>query len=338
MKINHPTKTVLAVLLTLSVALVTDTIPLLAQPQQLVKLERQGYPMAFQNGRRLITVKKRPERVLVSGLGPAELMIELGLANLLVGRYQKYQELLPHPKYSEALAAIPILDSELLKFIADASQGPDFVYGLLAPNAPELDLKYLVCYQSLAADKDDYFQEIRNLAEIFLIQPEAESFLQIQEQKLRALARTLSDRMPIRVLVVREINNGSLTTLGGQEFGSATLKLGGALNVFADLAWPAKTTTIEAAARQPEFILILNDGQESPYNKLSRLRNDPNLSGLEALKEKRFLFLDETYLRPGPRLAEAAELLAQAFYPGALGPPSPGQALSPLSTRPFLPN
>lgn len=290
----------------------------LVKAEGLVALERQGYPMAFQNGHRLVTIRHRPEKVLVFGLGPAELLIELGLSQLLVGRSDLDKSLAPHPKYAKAWASIPDWSADELPAEEAKNDGPDFVYGRLDPKAPEMSRGFLTVYASTAGDMREFIREVEDLAAIFNIRPQAGAFLADLEARLTALGRRIAAREPVRVMVVKGLEDGRLATVGGSDFASEVLKLGGALNVFNDMGRSPEPTSAEAAKRAPGFIVIVNDGSHSSTDTLDRLRGDPILSTLEAVANDRILTIDETWLSPGPRLAEAAELLARTLHPQAM--------------------
>jgi iron complex transport system substrate-binding protein len=286
--------------------------------QNLVALEREGYPVAFQNGHRVVTVHQRPEKVVVFGLGPAELLIELGLAELVVGRSSLDDRFEPLPRYAEALASIPEWKPGSMEAKEAADGGPDFAYGRLDPQAPEMELGFLTVYTSLAGNKSEYYKEVEDLAAIFRVEDRAGAFLAAQEERLAGLSRKVSAREPVRVMVVKELNDDRLVTVGGPDFANDILKLGGALNIFADLGRSPEATREEAAKRHPGFIVVVNDGNGSTAETLSRLRSDPVLSTLEAVTADRVMTIDETWLSPGPRLAEAAELLAKELHPAVM--------------------
>ena len=123
--------------------------------------------MAFQNGPRLVTIKKRPSKIVVFGLAPAETLAELGLSGLVVGRSDEDSAAEPLPEYAEALAAIPVWSPERLPVEEAADDGPDLAYGRLGPDSPEEGLGYLPAYASLAVTKSGFYLEIHDLAAIF---------------------------------------------------------------------------------------------------------------------------------------------------------------------------
>ena len=290
--------------------------PLMAQ--NLVSLKREGYPVAFQNGPRLVTVRQRPEKVLVFGLGPGELLIALGLSELLVGRSTLDESLSPLPRYAAAWASIPAWNSDKLASEEAATRGPDFAYGHFDSASPELSLEFLTVYASLAGNKRDYYREVEELAAIFDVQDRASVFLASLDERLASLGRKIAAREPVRVMIVWELKESSVVTSGGSDFASEVLKLGGALNVFNNLGHSPEASKEDVLKTRPDFIVVVNDGRAPTTETISKLREDPVLSSLEAVADDKIVAMDETLLIPGPRLAEAAELVSRTVHPQAM--------------------
>jgi iron complex transport system substrate-binding protein len=303
--------------MTVLAALLLTLLPLFAATgllaQDRVALERDGFPMAFQNGPRVVTFDRRPSRILALGLGASELLVELGLGDLIVGRTLEWPGAEPLPRYAQALSRIPEVDQGGLLLAETQDGGPDFVFGAFGPSTPEP--AFLKTYRTLAGDKDQFFGEVRDLARLFKVEAQATAFLDEQERRLAALSSRLAQADRVGVLVIWDFNGGSLATAGGPDFATDLLRLAGARNVFADLGQAPRPGAGEAAARDPSYVLLVDDGRDPLSAKLGALRGDPVLSGLGALEQDRLLVLDGVYLLPGPRLAETAELLARLFHP-----------------------
>jgi iron complex transport system substrate-binding protein len=299
-------------------ALLLAMLPLLAASALLaqgkVALERDGYPMAFQNGPRIVTFERQPSRILALGLGASELLAELGLADLIVGRTLEWPGLRPLPRYAKALSGIPEVALGSLLSAETQNDGPDFVFGSFGPLTPEP--AFLKTYRLQAGNKDQLFGEVKDLARLFKVEPKAMAFLGDQEKRLAALSSKLARADRVKVLVVWDFQDGSLASAGGPDFATDILRLAGARNVFDDLGQSPSPDAGEAAARAPNFVLLVDDGRLPLPAKLEALRADPALSGLDAISQDRLLVLDGAYLLPGPRLAESAELLAKRFHPG----------------------
>lgn len=79
----------------------------------------------------------------------------------------------------------------------------------------------------------------------------------------------------------------------------------------------------ELAAADPDLILVLPCGFGIPRSKaeMPALTSRPGWPGLRAVREGRVYILDgnQYFNRPGPRLLESLEILAEIFHPRAFG-------------------
>ena len=70
---------------------------------------------------------------------------------------------------------------------------------------------------------------------------------------------------------------------------------------------------------QPEVIILMPCGFEIPRSRqeMKALTNHPSWSGLQAVREQRVYVTDgnQYFNRPGPRLVESAEILAEILHP-----------------------
>lgn len=96
--------------------------------------------------------------------------------------------------------------------------------------------------------------------------------------------------------------------VGAGSFQSEILGLAGGSNLFADLAAPSATVSIEAiAARDPDLILVTD-------SIATAIALRPEWRVVTAVRERRFVHLPTTaFSRPGPRAPEVVRLLRTAL-------------------------
>jgi iron complex transport system substrate-binding protein len=115
-----------------------------------------------------------------------------------------------------------------------------------------------------------------------------------------------------RVLLV--VGHRPLVVAGGGTLQDELLTIAGGANVAADAgtAWPAFSVEM-VAARAPEVILDAAMGSEAGGRLLFR-----DLAGVPAVERGDVVALEpDVVFRAGPRIAEAAAVLAAAIHPGA---------------------
>lgn len=110
----------------------------------------------------------------------------------------------------------------------------------------------------------------------------------------------------------------SLSTAGASTFLSELIEIAGGRNIFGDitLSYP-KISKESLIKRQPEIIIEPRFNDKLTEQFRSRLLADwLELSLLPAVKNSRVYFpTDDSLLIPGPRVAQAAQLLAELIHP-----------------------
>jgi iron complex transport system substrate-binding protein len=118
-----------------------------------------------------------------------------------------------------------------------------------------------------------------------------------------------------RVTVFYKAYDEPLITAGPSTFIGHMIELAGGINIFADRPehYP-QISAEEVLRRNPAVILgpVNQGGNLSRTQTLSR----PGWQHLAAVKNHRIHFLDDDLIsRPGPRLANALEVMARTLYP-----------------------
>ena len=112
-----------------------------------------------------------------------------------------------------------------------------------------------------------------------------------------------------------EVWHEPLMTAGPNTFIGQIITAAGAKNIFADLKenWPV--VSFEAVlTRNPDF--IASTFSHGPEMDNTKLKQRTGWSSMTAVVQNRvLLFDDDIFSRPGPRFADAIELLAKALYP-----------------------
>ncbi|MEU2258411.1 hypothetical protein ABZ540_35180 [Nocardia xishanensis] len=81
-------------------------------------------------------------------------------------------------------------------------------------------------------------------------------------------------------------------------------------NVFGDVAkrnFDANTETL--IQRNPEVIILLTQGTQTPESARNALRERPELAGLRAIRDNRIIAIPFGYTGPGPVAVEGLEVL-----------------------------
>src|SRR5437870_1312019 len=130
--------------------------------------------------------------------------------------------------------------------------------------------------------------------------------------RLGEVRARVADLPPRRVLVI--VGHRPLVAVGRGTLQDELLTMAGGVNVAGDAGqvWPTLTLEL-VVARAPEVIVDASMGSEAGARELFA-----GLTTVPAVQNGRVVMLaDETFLRAGPRVPEAAAALARAIHPEA---------------------
>lgn len=238
----------------------------------------------------------------VVSLSPSlsEMVVELGAADLLVGRLDA-GEPLPELANVPSVGRYGQLDMERL-----LSLQPDLL--LLWPASVGIAQREQLARLNIPT----YTAEPNNLAQL-ADQVEALAVALNRPERGRELATQLRQRLaqlrvqyqrdkPLRVFY--QVWDQPLYTLGGGQIISDALAVCGASNVFADLTLPAPQVSLEAVLqRNPEVIIAGNQAQLDAWKAWPQI---------DAVKHGRLLLLTDKGLeRPSGQMLEATAKLCE---------------------------
>lgn len=142
------------------------------------------------------------------------------------------------------------------------------------------------------------------------------------ERELDAIRKRVASQPRYRTLLIFGREPGSLRGVyasGGVGFLHDLLQIAGGDDVFADVKREnVQVGTEQILARAPEAIIELHDSM-TPERLAAERRVWSELPGLPAVKSNRvYLLANELLTIPGPRVVEAARMMADALHPPVL--------------------
>lgn len=300
---------------------------LLAVTSTAAQAQQTTYPLSITNGDHTLVFDHAPERAVSLNAHTTEIMLTLGLAPKMVGTAYQGNPIM------ESLKA----DFDTIPVLSDGSNYPslevlvgseaDFVYGRLSAfrdtsvatveTLRDYGINAYVVKGTLikGATMEDVYEDISNLGLIFDIQGQANALnekIRTDIADIHAKVSTVS--APIKVLVYDSGEDAIFTA--GNSLQTELIKLAGGKNVFDDLedTW-ATVSWEEAVARNPDVIVINDYGQTPLETKIARLKENPALASMPAIKDDHFVVLPLDSAFVGVRNPEAVRILAEGFYP-----------------------
>ncbi len=129
------------------------------------------------------------------------------------------------------------------------------------------------------------------------------------ERKRRAIDTALARAPTVTVFV----DTGLMTTVPDQSLIGDVLSEARARNVAGDDAAAGPVNPADLARLDPDIYVVTADTMTT----LADLRKDPATRKLRAVREGRFVVLDENLLVPGPRIGDGLDQVARLLHPDA---------------------
>jgi iron complex transport system substrate-binding protein len=263
---------------------------------------------------------QRPQRIVSLIPAVTEILFAIGAGPQVVA-VSSFDDYPPEAKKLPRVGAL--LDPDLERIL---SLRPDFVvlYGSQQDLAQQLARSHIGVYTYRHAGLADVTQTIREIGTRAGHEAEAQALASGIDASLDRIRQRVAGRPRPRTLLVFAHEIGALRGIyasGGVGFLADMLDVAGGTNVFADVQRESVQATTELIlARRPDVILeVRGDANEAgPLETEAAVWKA--LPSVPAVRNGRIHFIvDERIVRPGPRVAEGAELLARALHPEAFG-------------------
>lgn len=259
-----------------------------------------------------------PSRIISFIPAVTEMLFAIGAGEqvVAVGSFDRYP-----PQVAKLPRVGALLDPDVERIL---SLRPDLVvvYGTQVDLRRQLERSKVPIFLYSHAGLADVTETMKELGARVGRTEESNRAAAAVETALAAVRARVAGRTRPRVLLVFSRDPGTLRGIyasGGVGFLHDLLELAGGTNVMADVPKQAVQATTELIlARRPEAIIEVR-GVPADAAAVSALKADWNaLPGIPAVRTKRVYAIgDERTVVPGPRVAEAARLLAETLHPEA---------------------
>jgi len=167
---------------------------------------------------------------------------------------------------------------------------------------------------------DGIHRGILRLGELLGETERAESLWQQIAQELDTVRGKIAQQAPVPTFFAFYRSPGSLagmTTAGAGTYIDELITLAGGRNIFADVTEPYPQVSKETLLRrQPEVIIEPRATEDLTAARRAAYRADWQILTVPAVRQQRIAFPDQDLLlRPGPRVGQAARVLAEILHP-----------------------
>ncbi|MEV0033424.1 ABC transporter substrate-binding protein [Nocardia sp. NPDC050793] len=282
-----------------------------------------GFPLTISSCGRDVTFTAPPRRVVTIGSVAAPLIAAAGAADRIVTRTF---ETAPFPgQYAESLKDIEIVapTGELAREEI-INRSPDLVVSFEGAAATPEDLAKVnipllvtrgYC-RDAAGTFDDVFADIELYGTLFGTGATATASAAELRGRVAAVAARHpagATAKPAAALIISR-DGAKVSAYGSTSTVATQMRMLGLDNIFGDVAkrnFDANTETL--IQRDPEVIILLTQGTQTPESATAALKARPEFAGLRAVRDNRIIAVPFGYTGPGPVAVEGLEVLDRAL-------------------------
>ncbi|WP_162240366.1 ABC transporter substrate-binding protein [Nocardia arizonensis] len=270
---------------------------------------------------REVTFDAPPQRAVTVGSIAAPMIAAAGAADRIVARTfetssfpGQYADRLAHAEFVTPKAELA--REEIINRAPDvvvSFEGAAVTADDLAPMGIPLLVTRGYC-QNAAGSFDDIFADIELYGRLFGTKQAADA----EATALRARVAAVADKpkngsasRPAAALILSR-DGSTLNAYGATSTVNTQMGTLGLTNIFGDVAkrqFGANTETL--IQRDPEVVILLTQGDQTPESATAALRARPELASVEAIRDNRIIAVPFGYTGPGPVAVEGLEVLAR---------------------------
>jgi iron complex transport system substrate-binding protein len=256
-----------------------------------------------------VRIGQPPARIVSLNPVTTEMLFAFGAGSRLIGRSQ-------FDLWPAAARLVPDLGNGLqpnVEVVLGAH--PDLVILYASQDNRPAAARFRAAGVSTLSLRTDHIADFRRTVQLLgaILRDSARAKV-VSDSVFRTLGRvrTATTNLP-RPTVFWHIWDAPLITIGSGSFMTELVDIAGGRNVYADIAGPSATVSLEDVARRdPDFILAGPQGAQ-------RIEEDRRWRIVRAVRERKVVIVDTVLVgRPGVRLGEAAASLANLLHPGTL--------------------
>lgn len=275
------------------------------------------------------SVQTPPTHAVSMSQATTEMMLQLGLADKMAGTAFKEEEI--YPPLQAEYDKVKILAEKWPSYEVFMSAKPDFATGwpdsfskraIPADKmiAQKVNIWVPESMLSTKADLETNFQDMIMLGKIFGVENKANEWVENQRNTLTQIQTQLKDLPRKRVFIYDSEDGQPFTAFEG--YTTNILRLIGADNVMSglgvDKTW-AKGSWETVIAQNPDYIIIADYGNsirndDDFQQKIAKLKSNPQLQDITAIKENHFIRVKLSEITPGVRTVEALKRLAEEIH------------------------
>ena len=274
--------------------------------------KKSGQSYTVVDGRGVeIEFEKAPEKVISLQPSNTEILFALGVGDKVIGvtEYDNW------PEKVKDIEKVGSPTSFNVERIVELNPDVIFAYTMggeeQVKQLEEAGLKVFVIQSPSSVE--DVYKDINQIAQAMGVEDKGKELVENIKGQLAAL-KEKTDKIIQKKRVYFEIAPApDIWTMGSGTFQQELIETAGVENIYADQKGWFSVTEEDIINRNPEVIITTVNYVDNPAGEI---KSRQGWESIKAIKDGAVYELQADLLdRPGPRIAEAAELLAKTIYP-----------------------
>lgn len=273
-----------------------------------------------------VTIQKQPQRIISLMPAHTEILFAIGAGEQMVG----CTSLCDYPPATSDLKKIAFANPGSISLEALVELQPDLIilggdyHRLLAEQLEKIKVPVLSFESQSLADIE---KSIRGIAKATGHTARGKQIIHKINEDIQAIQEQVKPfQEQGRPRVFYQVWDQPLMTAGPESFIGELITLVGGENIFSDvkIAYP-QVSEETLVVRNPEVILLpglKNNQPDDAREAIATLKQRPGWKKMKAVKNQRiYIIEDDLISRPGPRVVQGLQQVAQALYPEAFSKP-----------------
>ncbi|QDT90965.1 ABC transporter substrate-binding protein [Gimesia algae] len=273
-----------------------------------------------------VTIQTQPERIISLMPAHTEILFAIGAGEQMVG----CTSLCNYPPETKTLKKIAFANPGSISLEALVELQPDLIilggdyHRLLAEQLEKIKVPVLSFESQSLADIE---KSILGIAKATGHPDRGKQIIQAIKKDIQALQKQIKPfQEQGRPRVFYQVWDQPLMTAGPESFIGELITMVGGENIYSDvkIAYP-QVSEETLIVRNPDVILLpglKNNPQADPSEAIATLKQRPGWKKMNAVKNQRiYIIEDDLISRPGPRVVQGLQKVAQALYPDAFPKP-----------------
>lgn len=281
-------------------------------PERAIEIEKYGFTVIDDLGR-TVTIEKKPERIVSLAPVNTEILFALGLGDKVVG-VTEFCNYPPEAVNKDKVGGMTTVSVERV-----IKLNPDLVLALNLNGDETVDklddyFPVFVIDQQKVERIEDIFTRIELVGKMTGEEERANALVAEMRKRVEEITNKTKGKEEVKVAYI--VWHNPIWVTGGGNFQNDPIEKAGGENIFSDIEDWGTVSLETLIERNPDVIIVSGGHGAAEMKPYDFIMTDKRLEVINARKNGRVCSIDADIInRPGPRIVEALEEIAQCLQP-----------------------